>query len=155
MAASRSPSARAFPQFLPANCNECEYWFVSDEIAIKVNPSKKVVADLLLVKVDANAVAQLVNVELKYQRAMETFKQVKLFREVLAHFPPQPQTSSSQGPPSWARQIFVAAALARSSVLSCPVTKRPLSFTAATAVQPLVDGAKVATILQSLPCCPQ
>lgn len=61
----------------------CEYWFVSDEIAIKVNSSRKVVADLLLVKVDTKGVAQLVNVELKYQRAMEAFKQVRLFRDVL------------------------------------------------------------------------
>ncbi len=62
-----------------------EYWFVSDEIALQISASKKVVADLLLVKVDAENVAHLVNVELKSKRAMETFNQVILFRPVLEH----------------------------------------------------------------------
>jgi hypothetical protein len=60
-----------------------DYWFVSDEIALSA--SRKAVADLLLVKVDAENVAQLVNVELKTERAMETFEQVILFRHVLEH----------------------------------------------------------------------
>jgi hypothetical protein len=41
-----------------------QYWLVSDEIALKTG-SKKVVADLLLVRVDSEGLARLVNVELK------------------------------------------------------------------------------------------
>ena len=61
-----------------------QFWFVSDEIAIS-DPAtkKKFVADMLLVRVDSKNLAQLVNVELKYQRSMDTFKQVIKFREVL------------------------------------------------------------------------
>lgn len=61
-----------------------QYWFVSDEIAVRFN-SKKVVPDLLLVKVDAEGLACLVNVELKSARLMETFQQVICFRAVLEH----------------------------------------------------------------------
>ena len=62
-----------------------EYWFVSDELAIKINESNKVVADLLLVKVD-NGLAKLVNVELKSERARkEVFNQVIDFRDVIEH----------------------------------------------------------------------
>lgn len=63
---------------------EGRFWFVSDEIAIS-DPAtkKKFVADMLLVQVDGDNLAQLVNVELKYNRSMETFAQVETFREVL------------------------------------------------------------------------
>jgi hypothetical protein len=61
-----------------------QYWFVSDELAIKTS-SKKMVADLLLVKVDAEGLACLVNAELKSGRVMETFKQVICFRAALEH----------------------------------------------------------------------
>jgi len=57
-----------------------EYWFVSDEIALNIGPGIKVVADLLLVKVDAEGLAHLVNVELKSKRDMDTFRQVVSFR---------------------------------------------------------------------------
>lgn len=59
-----------------------QYWFVSDEIALKT-ASKKVVADLLLVAVNSKGLARLVNVELKSERLMETFRQVICFRRVL------------------------------------------------------------------------
>jgi hypothetical protein len=59
------------------------HWFVSDEIAIRT-ASDKVVADLLLVRV-VEGLASLVNVELKSNRAMETFRQVICFRAVLEH----------------------------------------------------------------------
>ena len=59
-----------------------QYWFVSDEIAIKA-ASIKVVADLLLVRVDAEGLASLVGAELKSDRAMQTFKQVVCFRAAL------------------------------------------------------------------------
>ena len=59
-----------------------QYWFVSDEIAIKA-ASIKVVADLLLVRVDAEGLASLVSAELKSDRAMQTFKQVVCFRAAL------------------------------------------------------------------------
>jgi hypothetical protein len=62
-----------------------QFWFVSDEIAIS-DPTKKFVADMLLVRVDSNNLAQLVNVELKYNRSMNTFRQVETFREVLENF---------------------------------------------------------------------
>lgn len=60
------------------------FWFVSDEIALS-DPAtkKKFVADMLLVRVDSENLAQLVNVELKYDRSMKTFEQVKTFREIL------------------------------------------------------------------------
>jgi hypothetical protein len=61
-----------------------QYWFVSDEIAIKT-ASIKVVADLLLVRVDAEGLAYPVNAELKSNRAMETFRQVICFRATLEH----------------------------------------------------------------------
>jgi methenyltetrahydromethanopterin cyclohydrolase len=60
-----------------------KYWFVSDEIALNT-ASEKVVADLLLVRVDAG-MACLVNAELKTGRLMETFKQVICFRKALEH----------------------------------------------------------------------
>lgn len=59
-----------------------QYWFVSDEIALKT-ASEKVVADLLLVRVDSDGLASLVNAELKSNRVMETFRQVILFRKAL------------------------------------------------------------------------
>jgi hypothetical protein len=59
-----------------------QHWFVSDEIAVQIN-SKKVVADLLLVKVDAEGLACLVNVELKSARLMKAFEQVICFRTLL------------------------------------------------------------------------
>ncbi len=67
-----------------------QYWFVSDEIAIETAAKetaakKKVVADLLLVRVDPEGLASLVNAELKSKRTMETFKQVTCFRAVLEH----------------------------------------------------------------------
>jgi hypothetical protein len=60
------------------------FWFVSDEIAIS-DPAtkKKFVADMLLVRVDSDNLAQLVNVELKYNRSMKTFDQVQTFRKIL------------------------------------------------------------------------
>lgn len=62
-----------------------EYWFVSDELAIKVGKSNKVVADMLLVRVEDGR-AQLVNVELKSKRSRsEVFEQVISFREVIEH----------------------------------------------------------------------
>jgi len=60
-----------------------QHWFVSDEIAIKT-ASNKLVADLLIVRVDAG-LASLVNIELKSNRAMETFRQVISFRKALEH----------------------------------------------------------------------
>jgi hypothetical protein len=62
-----------------------QYWFVSDEIAIQTASKKKVVADLLLVRIDTQGLARLVNVELKSNRAMETFRQVICFRAALEH----------------------------------------------------------------------
>jgi hypothetical protein len=59
-----------------------QYWFVSDEIALKT-ASEKVVADLLLVAVNSKGLARLVNVELKSERLMETFRQVISFRTAL------------------------------------------------------------------------
>jgi len=59
-----------------------QYWFVSDEIALKTG-SKKVVADMLLVRVDCEGMASLVNAELKSKRSMETFRQVISFRDAL------------------------------------------------------------------------
>jgi hypothetical protein len=59
-----------------------QYWFVSDEIALKT-ASEKVVADLLLVRVDDDGLASLVNVEIKSERSMETFRQVISFRKAL------------------------------------------------------------------------
>jgi hypothetical protein len=59
-----------------------QFWFVSDEIALKT-ASVKLVADLLLVRVDSNGLASLVNAELKSKRSMETFKQVIYFRDAL------------------------------------------------------------------------
>jgi hypothetical protein len=61
-----------------------QYWFVSDEIALQTASKKKVVADLLIVRVD-EGLASLVNVELKSNRAMETFRQVIGFRAALEH----------------------------------------------------------------------
>jgi hypothetical protein len=58
------------------------YWFVSDEIALQEG-STKFVADMLLVKELPDGSAGLVNAELKYQRSMETFKQVETFRQAL------------------------------------------------------------------------
>ena len=62
-----------------------QYWFVSDEIALQTASKKKVVADLLIVRVDVAGLASLVNVELKSNRAMETFRQVICFRAALEH----------------------------------------------------------------------
>jgi hypothetical protein len=59
-----------------------QYWFVSDEIALKT-ASEKVVADLLLVRIDSDGLASLVNAELKSNRVMETFRQVISFRRAL------------------------------------------------------------------------
>jgi hypothetical protein len=59
-----------------------QYWFVSDEIALKT-ASEKVVADLLLVRIDSDGLASLVNAELKSERVMKTFKQVICFRKAL------------------------------------------------------------------------
>jgi hypothetical protein len=59
-----------------------QYWFISDEIALKT-ASEKVVADLLLVRIDSDGLASLVNAELKSNRVMETFTQVISFREAL------------------------------------------------------------------------
>ena len=61
-----------------------QYLFVSDEIALKT-ASEKVVADLLLVRIDSDGLASLVNAELKSKRAMETFRQVLCFRKALDH----------------------------------------------------------------------
>jgi hypothetical protein len=58
------------------------YWLVSDEIALQ-DSSDKFVADMLLVKETPQGAAHLVNVELKYERSMQTFAQVLKFREVL------------------------------------------------------------------------
>jgi hypothetical protein len=44
-----------------------------------------VVADLLLVRVDAEGLASLVNAELKSNRVMETFRQVISFSAALEH----------------------------------------------------------------------
>jgi hypothetical protein len=60
-------------------------WLVSDEIAIQTASKKKVVADLLIVRVDAEGLACLVNAELKSNRVMETFRQVICFRTALEH----------------------------------------------------------------------
>lgn len=60
-----------------------QYWFVSDEIALATASKTKVVADLLLVRVDAEGLACLVNAELKSDRLMETFRQVIRFRAAL------------------------------------------------------------------------
>jgi len=62
-----------------------EWWFVSDEIALTTASKIKLVADLLLVRVDAGELASLVNFELKSKRAMETFEQVISFRAALEH----------------------------------------------------------------------
>jgi hypothetical protein len=59
-----------------------QHWFVSDEIALKT-ASEKVVADLLLVRIDSHGLASLVNAELKSERLMETFRQVICFRAAL------------------------------------------------------------------------
>jgi hypothetical protein len=69
----------------PDNLLGGQYWFVSDEIAIQTASKKKVVADLLIVRVDAEGLACLVNAELKSLRVMETFRQVICFCAVLEH----------------------------------------------------------------------
>jgi len=58
-------------------------WFVSDEIALQSASKQKVVADLLIVRVDAEGLASFVNIELKSNRSMETFRQVIVFRAAL------------------------------------------------------------------------
>lgn len=58
------------------------YWFISDEIALRT-ASRKLVADLLLVRVDDDGFASLVNAELKSERSMQTFRQVISFRAAL------------------------------------------------------------------------
>jgi hypothetical protein len=60
-----------------------QHWFVSDEIALTSASNRKLVADLLLVRLDSQGLASLVNAELKSNRAMETFRQVICFREAL------------------------------------------------------------------------
>jgi len=60
-----------------------QYWFVSDEIALKSASGKKLVADMLTVQVDSAGLASLVNVELKSLRSMETFRQIISFRYAL------------------------------------------------------------------------
>ena len=60
-----------------------QWWFVSDEIALNTASRKKLVADLLLVRVDAEGQATLVNAELKSERSMKTFTQVIDFRAAL------------------------------------------------------------------------
>ena len=62
-----------------------QHWFVSDEIALRIASNKKVVADMLTVRVDAQGLACLVNAELKSERQMETFRQVICFRAALEH----------------------------------------------------------------------
>jgi hypothetical protein len=62
--------------------DDSRYWFVSDEIALR-GQSDKFVADMLLVKETTQGCAHLVNVELKYERSMQTFAQVIKFRDVL------------------------------------------------------------------------
>ncbi len=57
-------------------------WFVADEIALNT-VSGKVVADLLLVRVGSKGLASFVNVELKSERSMKTFRQVISFRAAL------------------------------------------------------------------------
>jgi hypothetical protein len=59
-----------------------QYWFVSDEIALNT-ASEKMVADMLLVRVDSDGLASLVNAELKSKRLMKTFSQVICFRKAL------------------------------------------------------------------------
>jgi hypothetical protein len=59
-----------------------QYWFVSDEIALNT-ASEKMVADMLLVRVDSDGLAFLVNAELKSKRLMKTFSQVICFRKAL------------------------------------------------------------------------
>lgn len=58
-------------------------WFVSDEIALQTASKQKVVADLLIVRVDAEGLASFVNIELKSNRSMETFRQIVVFRAAL------------------------------------------------------------------------
>lgn len=65
------------------NVLDGQHWFVSDEIALTTASKKKVVADLLLVRVDSGGLASLVNAELKSKRSMETFGQVIRFRDAL------------------------------------------------------------------------
>src|SRR5581483_7931784 len=50
-----------------------QHWFVSDEIALTSASKRKLVADLLLVRLDSQGLASFVNAELKSNRAMETF----------------------------------------------------------------------------------
>jgi hypothetical protein len=59
-----------------------QFWFVSDEIALKT-ATDKLVADLLLVHVNAEGSASLVNAELKSVRSMETFSQLLSFRAAI------------------------------------------------------------------------
>jgi hypothetical protein len=66
-----------------------EYWFVSDEIALRTASNQKLVADMLTVRVHQRK-ACLVNIELKSGRQMETFRQVVSFRAVLEHPSLQP-----------------------------------------------------------------
>jgi hypothetical protein len=60
-----------------------QHWLVSDEIALTNASKEKMVADLLLVRVDADGLAVLVNAELKSDRLMEAFRQVIRFRVAL------------------------------------------------------------------------
>jgi hypothetical protein len=62
------------------------YWFVSDEIALnawgKNGPEKKrerVVADMLLIRVNSQGESEIVNVELKSKRTAETHGQIHKF----------------------------------------------------------------------------
>jgi hypothetical protein len=71
---------------LPKNAGD-RYWLVSDEVALTTqsneNEKRRIVADMLLVKENAEGAAQLVSVELKSLRTMDTFTQVEKFRLLL------------------------------------------------------------------------
>ncbi len=62
------------------------YWFVADEIALNASSAsdpddnpEKIVADLLLVRVNGQGESEIVNVELKSQRSAETHGQILKF----------------------------------------------------------------------------
>lgn len=62
------------------------YWFVSDEIALSASNGDsfdgkgvRVVADLLVVRLDSNGESELVNVELKSERTTKTHGQIETF----------------------------------------------------------------------------
>jgi len=79
-----------FPSIEKALDDDHSYWFVSDEISLntsdQANPNdraKRVVADLLVVRVNRSGESAIVNVELKSERTTKTHGQIETFWTVM------------------------------------------------------------------------